>query len=379
MTPPPSPAPPSFGTGYLPTLDGWRALAILLVLACHAGDGLFHATGALPSEPLHQLTRHGAFGVDVFFGLSGLLITSRLLAQLQQPPGALLRGFYVRRFFRILPPYLTYLTVVALLAAVGWVPLSSAELVSCLLFVRNYLPEGWGGWYTGQFWSLAIEEHFYLLWPALLVALGARRARWGVVVLALGVAAWRIVEFRQQWLVRALPGVGFFTRTDVRLDGLLWGSAFALLLASSAEAVRRLRRWMGGPVWFVAAAVLGACVALRPPLYHLWAAVLVPLLLVGTVLRPESRVGRLLESPPLRWVGRISYGLYVWQQLFLVGVGEPRFPALGWLQQWPFNLAAAFACAVLSYRFIEQPLLAWGRRFTEGEPRPYAAPPSNPR
>lgn len=355
------------GTGYIPTLDGWRALAILLVLVCHAGDGLFHASGALPSEALHRLTRHGAFGVDVFFGLSGLLITSRLLAQLDMPVGALLRGFYVRRFFRILPPYLTYLGVVALLAAVGWLQASSTELLGCLLFVRNYLPAHLGGWYTGQFWSLAIEEHFYLLWPALLLLLGPRRALWGVGVLALGIAGWRSFEFRHQWLAHVLPDVGFYTRTDVRIDGLLWGAWFALVL-HRAPLAQRLRSWLTAPVALGVAGALVACIAVQPPFFMLWAAVLVPLLLVSTILRPDSWVGRVLESAPLRWVGRISYGLYVWQQLFLVGVQEPHSPVFAWLQKAPVNLVAAFVCAVLSHRFIEAPLLAWGRRFSERAP-----------
>jgi peptidoglycan/LPS O-acetylase OafA/YrhL len=373
-------AAPALSSGYIPTLDGWRAIAILLVMVCHGGDALFHATGLLPSGWVHRVTRHFAFGVDIFFGLSGLLITSRLLAQWQTPPGALLRGFYVRRLFRILPPYLTYLAVLGLLAAAGALPVTSAELVSCLLFVRNYLPAALGGWYTGQFWSLAIEEHFYLLWPLLLLLLGPRRALWGAVGLAVGLAAWRSLEFRQQWLARALPGVDFYTRTDIRLDGLLWGSGFALLLHRGGAIAERLRRWLTGPVWLGLVGAVVACLAVQPPFSRMWAALLVPLLLVGTILRPGGWAGRLLESAPLRFVGRISYGLYVWQQLFLVGVGEPRatWPVLALLQQWPFNLLATFGLALLSHRFIEAPLLAWGRRFTEvpasAEPRLSATP-----
>jgi peptidoglycan/LPS O-acetylase OafA/YrhL len=358
---------PTLSSGYIPTLDGWRAIAILLVLVCHGGDALFHATGVLPSGVLHRVTRHFAFGVDIFFGLSGLLITSRLLAQWGTPPGALLRGFYVRRLFRILPPYLTYLAAVGLLAAAGWLPVSPSELLSCVLFVRNYLPVELGGWYTGQFWSLAIEEHFYLLWPLLLLVLGSRRALWGAVGLALALAAWRSLEFRQQWLARALPGVDFYTRTDIRLDGLLWGSGFALLLHRSQAVAERLRRWLTGPVWLGLVGAVVACLAVQPPFSRLWCALLVPLLLLGTILRPGEWMGRLLESGPLRQVGRISYGLYVWQQLFLVAVDAPRSsqPVLALLQQWPLNFVAAFGLALLSHRFIETPLLTWGRRFTE--------------
>ncbi len=109
--------------GYLPTLDGWRTVAILAVMICHATDSVFHAEGSHPNAFLHAVTRYGALGVDIFFGISGFLICSRLLTEHQGNGGIRLGRFYMRRFFRILPPYLTYLGGLAALAAFGLVPI----------------------------------------------------------------------------------------------------------------------------------------------------------------------------------------------------------------------------------------------------------------
>src|SRR5207249_6311674 len=96
-----------------------------------------------------------------------------------------LKRFYIRRFFRILPPYMTYLAGLLILSILGLVTISPSAWWSCLLFFRNYLPDESGGtFYTGHFWSLAVEEHFYLIWPGLLVFAGIPRARRMVVALA---------------------------------------------------------------------------------------------------------------------------------------------------------------------------------------------------
>ncbi len=352
---------PTLSSGYIPTLDGWRAIAILLVLVCHGGDALFHATGVLPSGVLHRVTRHFAFGVDIFFGLSGLLITSRLLAQWGTPPGALLRGFYVRRLFRILPPYLTYLAAVGLLAAAGWLPVSPSELLSCVLFVRNYLPVELGGWYTGQFWSLAIEEHFYLLWPALLVLFGAGRMRYLALLFAVGIALWRLAESKLQLLPGLLPEVSFHARTDTRLDSLFLGCWVALML--SVPGLRaRIRALLVPPVWFALALALMATIVFQPPGVLFLISLLIPVLLAGTVLRSSGLVGQLLEVPALKWVGRMSYSLYLWQQLFLIQRYAPQPVPFPQLQTFPMNLVMIFACAAASYYLIERPAIRLGHR-----------------
>ncbi len=228
---------------YLPTLDGWRAIAILGVMIAHAANSVFCPEGSLPNAWWYAVIRRGGLGVDIFFGISGFLICSRLLQEHRQNGQIGLRSFYIRRIFRILPASFAYLAVVGLLTLAGFSLTTPIMWWSCVGFFRNYLPlPGPDGHYTGHFWSLAVEEHFYLLWPSLLFLCGPRRARPWALGLALAVAAWRVWEFRHQWLGHWIPGAAFYVRTDIRLDGLLWGCWAALVLEVSAW-----RGHLGGP------------------------------------------------------------------------------------------------------------------------------------
>ena len=350
-------------SGYLPTLDGWRAIAILGVMICHASDGLFQTGGIYPNSQLRAIAGHGALGVDIFFGISGFLICSCLLAEHRQNGVINLKRFYVRRFFRILPPYMTYLAGLMILAVLGLVTISPSAWWSCLLFFRNYLPDESGGtFYTGHFWSLAVEEHFYLIWPGLLVLAGIPRARRMVVALAGTVAVWRVWEFRHQWSAQLIPAFSncrWDWRTDIRLDGLLWGCWIALLLGDTVWR-ERLTRWLSPPVWIGLVASFVACTYYKPPLAWTWQSILIVLILAGTVLRPQTLAGLILESPPLRWVGRMSYSLYLWNSLFFPGMGYPRPLPLGNLQALPINVFLVFAFASLSYHFVERPLIRLG-------------------
>jgi peptidoglycan/LPS O-acetylase OafA/YrhL len=349
-------------SGYVPTLDGWRAIAIAGVIVAHGADTLLSPQGALPNTTWHALTRYGALGVDLFFGISGLLICSRLLEEEERRGRISLAGFYIRRFCRILPPYFMYLLVVGVAGLLGVFAIHRSEFLSCVFFVRNYLPAPYNlGWYTAHLWSLAVEEHFYLLWPGILFLAGSRRARPLVIVLALALAAWRVLEFRLQLVPRLLPGALFYERTDIRLDALLWGCAAALALRVPAWRAS-LERWLSTGAWLLLVAAFVGCVAYHPPLAMLWQSILIPLVLLGPVLHPAGYMGRFLETGVMRWVGRVSYSLYLWQQLFLVGAQAAHPLPLGLLQSLPLNLAALLACAALSYYAIERPMIRVGHR-----------------
>lgn len=357
-------------SGYLPTLDGWRAIAILAVLIDHAAE---YSTLPVPKRVL-ALTHIGPNGVSLFFAISGFLICSRLLEEYRAFGHISLRGFYVRRGCRILPPAMFYLGSIAVLSLLGLIVVTQREWWSSVFFFRNYLPpswigRGWGG-YTIHYWSLAVEEHFYLLWPAALVLLGKGRARWFALGLAIAVASWRWWDFHHQWFDRLIPGLLFGTRTDVRLDALLFGCLAALILDDDtvrSAFSRGFKPWM----WW--ACVAGYCaiqvvyLLQRVRSYSIVEAVLLPVLVVGTVYRPQGWVSWLLETRPLKWIGRLSYSLYLWQQLFTVPAERA---GVAMLQRLPFNIAFIFLCAWISYRFVERPFIRWGHRLapppTEG-------------
>ncbi len=347
--PQPSP-PPAKVSGYLPTLDGWRAVAVVMVIVSHA----VHPEG-------HWVSRLGPYGVSIFFGISGFLICSRLLDEQERRGRIDLAGFYVRRSFRILPAAWAYLGAAGMLVAAGVLTVDPRQFAGCVLVCRNYFPleTTAGDWYTRHFWSLAVEEHFYLLFPLLLWAAGPRRARLLVPALAAAVAAWRAVDYRLRWLTDLVPGLYPQFRTDTCMDGLLCGCWTALL-------VRRYRPSPGAATTraiglcslvLVVAGMTGVL-----PMPGLALAALIPWALAGTTLRPTSPPGRLLESAPLRWVGRLSYSLYLWQELFFVKRPSNLAPALAPLQSWPWNVAALVACAAASYYLLERPLTRLGHR-----------------
>jgi peptidoglycan/LPS O-acetylase OafA/YrhL len=301
-------------------------------------------------------------GVSVFFALSGFLITRRLMEEWRAAGRISLGNFYIRRAFRILPPILVYLAAVSLLGfGLHLIPMDRRQLAASLFFYRNYLTAPvTQAWYTGHFWSLAVEEHFYLIWPVLLWWVGLRRARWLAPAMALAVGIWRWVDARYDWIGRLDPALrGSVARTDYRLDILLFGCALALLW-DDPRAQALWQRIGGSTMALGAAAAAVCCQVWTPPAYLTLMAILMALLPAATVARPQSWLGRVLELPLLAWVGRMSYSLYIWQQLFLPASELPQRPGI-W-QRGPWNLIAVFGCAALSYYLVERPAMAFGKR-----------------
>jgi peptidoglycan/LPS O-acetylase OafA/YrhL len=346
--------------GYFPTLDGWRALAVVAVILYH--DSLY-TFGPLSTRWFYD---YGLHGVDLFFGISGLLICSRLLEEEQQRRSISLKSFYVRRVFRILPPALLYLLVLVVLRLLAIIPLTPKELFAAVLFYRNYsrfsITPGHIDWYTAHFWSLAVEEHFYLILPGVLYF---APKRWRIPVLAAitcVVCVWRL--YRQQ--TRAWEFL--MQHTDTRLDALLIPAILAILLTEPRvrDLLVRMARF-----WPLPAAVLfclltwGRLERLTP----LAQSALVPLVLLGTVLRPSGWFAGFLEFAPIRWVGRISYSLYLWQNLFFTGHFLPWMKPLSFLQTFPVRWIMLFACATASYYLLERPLINMGHKL---------APPASP-
>lgn len=339
----------------IPTLDGWRAVAIAAVTIHHLVWVFYTDAAGFRTNP----ARYGAFGVDIFFGLSGLLITKLLLEERQASGEFNLRGFYLRRIFRILPPYFAFLAV----CTGAGLMRSSWEVLGSVFLFRNYLPDNLAGPATQHLWSLAVEEHFYLLWPAVLFLLKPARARTAAFLMAIGVALWRLVE--SQMTPRTLPWLLDHFRTDLRLDALLWGCVFAFLLIDAKERAK-LTEQLRWPAWTFVAAVWLMSVYFYSTLTSVLVACAAPILLLGTLTHPRWLLSRVLESAPFVWLGRISYSLYLWQLLFLVpGWDHPAH----WWNTWPLNVPACFAAAAASYYWIEKPFIRLGRRLASARNR----------
>jgi peptidoglycan/LPS O-acetylase OafA/YrhL len=340
-------------TGYLPTLDGWRAIAILAVIIQHDTS---HAVGPFSTE---WLFLHGGWsGVDLFFAISGLLICSRLLEEEKIFGRISLRNFYIRRAFRILPPAFAFLGAVAILIATGVLHIGWREWLGTALFLRNYTSLlgkiGSDSYYIGHFWSLAVEEHFYLILPAVLVL---TRKGWRVPILLgmsliVAVHRFRVLEFR--------PWNEVLFHTDIRLDGLLIAAIFAIL-AQPVEIRAKMKKWLRfWPLPLIAAMIL----------YSNWSGsfwqmtlvtLLLPMTILGTVLNPGGLLALPLEWTPVKYLGRISYSLYIWQELFFSGHSNIGFP-LGILESTSLRYTATLGMAIASYHLLELPLIRLGHR-----------------
>jgi peptidoglycan/LPS O-acetylase OafA/YrhL len=348
--------------GYIPTLDGWRALAIISVFFGHVQ--MLNLPGRIGHRLANALWLSGGRGVDIFFAISGLLICSRLLDEEVRFGHISLRNFYLRRAFRILPPAVLFLLALGLLHLYGPIPLSPLDWFSSLFFFRNYTvrlsgpPLAW--WFTSHFWSLSVEEQFYLFLPALLVLLPRWRMR-ALLALALLSAAWKLYVIRFLHLDGITLYIWLHYHTGGCIDALLIPAAIAVYIRQ-VDAKHLFSRCLKSNVWLFFFVPIAAWLFYRTSPWPT-AKLAAPLLILATVYNPKSFVGLFLESPPLRWIGRLSYSLYLWQGLFLC----TRFPVqtpLGRIQMFPYNLACLFACACLSYYFVEQPMIRAGRSLT---------------
>jgi peptidoglycan/LPS O-acetylase OafA/YrhL len=338
---------------HVPALDGVRALAFLLVFFSHVPG--------LKMVP-------GGFAVTVFFFLSGYLITSLLRLEYASTGRIDVPAFFARRALRIAPPYYLTLGLLLLLAAVGAfgdaVVLWQGALAQAG-FLANYWVAAFGkaGLVPGSevYWSLAVEEHYYLVFPfvaaGLLGVAGPRQSAW-VLLLASGV----VLAVRSGTvLVLPSPATAVTYMTHTRLDGILLGAVVALACNPAFDRPGPLLNVLTAP-WASGVAAVGIALTLLPrePLfretvrYTLQGLLLAPLY-CGLIARPHAGVARVLAHPALRWVGALSYTLYLVHDAALHLARE-------WLPGAPLALAAALALAgsVLYAeairRWIERPL-----------------------
>ncbi len=361
---------------YIPTLDGWRALAIIAVICFH-GRFVFFPHPSL----VRSVSEYGYLGVDAFFAISGFLICNLLICEFAAKQSIDLKAFYIRRFFRIIPPYVAALAGICVAAWLGFIHLQRWEIPSCLLFLRNYEPTAAPpggpydpyGFYTAHFWSLSLEEHFYLIWAPLLALVKPRRAVKAALILAGAVVLWRFVDGHYRIMQTLMPATEMGTRTDSRLDALLWG-CLAALLFFHIKRIFSHRFWSWA--WIPLALYLVVLERYHPPLFQLQMVLLFPCLLMTTVLFPRSAFGRLLELPFMRWIGRLSYSIYLWQQLFLQphrGLSSLESTSgFDRLQQVPWNIVCILVCGCASHYILEKPMMRLGRRlsrsWTNGKP-----------
>ena len=234
-------------TRNIPSLDGLRAISIMLVIASHTHWAL---PGALSRSAWVNWHHYGVLGVSVFFVISGYLITKLLLKELDTTGSIRLKHFYVRRAFRIFPAFYVYLAFVGVLWSMGFEQQTLGSYIAAFTYTWNYYPHA-AGWTLGHVWSLCIEEQFYLCWPLLLLWTGKVRGLRIAISIILLAPIIRIVTYEVAPVMRGHLGMMLHTR----IDTLLFGCALAIL-AQDPVFVSKLRRlchplFLGGLLFFV--------------------------------------------------------------------------------------------------------------------------------
>lgn len=366
-------------SGYLPSLDGWRCVAILGVLWAH------DARWVIAGHRFLSYQEMGGYGVHLFFAISGILISWRILQEEQKTGRFSLKSFYTRRFFRIQPAQWVYLSVVAVMMLLHVLPTAQWRYWWGALFLyENFLWHSQhlnvvvpASFLVGHFWTLAAEEHFYLLISLFYFVVRRHRLLVLSVLLVLLVATHHL-----------LHDLGRFSAdvSDRRTYWVLQYLAFPALLALALQRPAVLafaKRWWRPWLAFSLTAVL--MYAHQAVAMHSYGLKLGPLLtrnaapllacfggwIVATMLHPESWTTRFLELRWMRFIGRISYSLYLWHLLFFGGGAPERctWRPLTFLNRPPLHYICAFTVAVASYYLVEKPMIRLGHRL---------APPATP-
>jgi peptidoglycan/LPS O-acetylase OafA/YrhL len=344
----------------IPSLDGLRALSIFLVMALHA---LQRYSSTHSVATVWYGIFNGDAGVYIFFVISGYLITRILLNEHQKRGSISLRGFYLRRAMRILPPLYAYVGVLLLLGWAGRLVIAKLDIVSALFFFHNYVSDSM--WTLEHFWSLSTEEQFYFIWPCILLCCLRRPGLAGRLLasrIALAVIFFspfvRVVSFKMH-NPYIHNGYGY----HMRADSLMFGCVVALL-----EFTPRFERiyLFATKIWWITPVAILLFNYLDARFQNYWklpfgytlSGVAIAFFLLWCVRNPGSVVGRLLNSRPIARIGVLSYSMYLWQTLFIHDGNASIFgPHLKILTLFPFNWLAIFVVAELSYYLVEQPSL----------------------
>ena len=337
--------------GDIPSLDGLRALSIFLVLAGHANPG------AQYPHVLKISIDYANLGVRVFFVISGFLITSLLLKERARTGHVSLRLFYIRRALRILPAFLLFIGCVAFLSHFGFTRVPAWSWLYVLTYTVNFAPFPPFPWVLIHLWSLSVEEQFYLLWP---LVMKIAKSRTCIVVAVLAIFAGPATHVLEKLGGFTLQGYGPFpfaccaiamgsllaiwaseARSFIVSSKLLsnrWSLVFALFLIAVADVISNRPAAPGDALQIVQNALLTFVVA-------------------QLVFIPTGWAGRVLNSAPFVVVGKLSYSLYLWQELFLYKGSGKGFLMLA------LSYALTFAAASVSYWGLEVRFLGLRRKF----------------
>lgn len=339
---------------YLPSLDGFRAISIIMVIFSHV---YFHSNGIV-----HQLFS-GTFGVQIFFVISGFLITTLLLKENQQKGSISLKRFYIRRVLRIFPVAYLFLLVLIIMDHYNFYNISMVSYIKSFTYTRNLsLPTGSGDWETGHFWSLAVEEQFYLFAP-FLIKKNIRIYSMIAIGLLIFIPILHFATFHHliesNWLV--IMDDLFCNQTAI-----LIGSLFAIFFFHGQIKFRTITPTI---TTLTCLTLLLTASILQSNLITILPDVITPLLssiciafaIIICIHPTQSTIQTALNLPAIKYIGVLSYSLYIWQQIFTQNVA---WGAIEPFKSYPvINIVLLVAISAFSYHCYERYFLKLKSKF----------------
>ncbi len=351
---------------YIKGFDALRAVSVILVILTHMGIFNYLPDNSFVRERLWYLFS-GSTGVNIFFALSGFLITRILLSEKKQQGTISFKNFYARRFLRLTPPLLIFLIIISWLMSEELIRSNMKGFMMSFLYLYNFVPLQYHVTELGHTWSLAMEEQFYLLWPAVILFFPRSRA------LAISIFMICLCIFS----LYIYPHISFgYNGTNINMQDMFMTSRWffpgvgPIIIGAFAGYVSfennglGLNKFNGSFIQLFTGMVLFATPLFFSrelmDLVFLFQAAGISMFLIWILHHQDNQFISFLEWPPLLYIGRISYGLYVYQGIFLrTGPGGELT-----IQQFPLNIVITILLAILSYEIIEKKALKLKSRFT---------------
>ncbi len=351
---------------YIKGFDGLRALSIIMVIYTHLGflDGI--KDPVLNSRIAFLCS--GTTGVTIFFVLSGFLITRILLREKKLTGKISFKNFYIRRFIRLLPPLILFYATIALLMSLGFIEAKWFGLTLSIFYLYNFIPRRYYSGELGPMWSLGVEEQYYIFWPVIISFF----KKFIPFIVGLIVALCIMVNYILPGLsihhngkVYPLNTYTFLERWFLPAVAPIMIGAFFSYVVFNKETI--FRRYFSGKnrlllislLLFFFPAFIPAGLFILGYEIQLLQMCGIAILMVWILFNQDSKLAGTLELKPVAYIGKISYGLYVYHGLFIrTGRGDL------YIQKYPLNVFLTLAVAILSYEFYEKKILKLKRKFS---------------
>lgn len=347
----------------LPSINGLRAISILMVLFHHL-EVQHILTFTMSSFkwliPILHFVQDGQLGVNIFFVISGFLITTLLLHEEKITKTISIKNFFIRRTLRIFPAYFFLLFIYGVLQFMGFIHIHLESWITAVTYTKYF---NWqSDWYTAHAWSLSVEEHFYLLWPFVFVLGDFYRKRITILLII-------IVPIMRIYI--GLDSISWYNELTIftRIDAILMGCIVALYKNEVLNYIKSYWKLVFYSSIFLLLSLSILTHYLNNHYIHYFlfpisctigsvSNAAISLLLLYSIYGPKSVWHKFLNLNAINYIGLLSYSIYLWQQVFMVKTTM-------WFNQFPANIGCIMLAALGSYYLIEKPFLRFKSRFNE--------------